>query len=92
MIGHHVPRHQVFMFLRRSGNARLRAREVRGALPPGRAVWGAFGPPREAGGVWEAAGRPILYLAKLKISICVKLISSRVVDRMRESGSTVVIS
>ena len=42
VIGHHVPCRYDFMFPRRSDHARLRAREVRGALPPD--------PNREAGG------------------------------------------
>ena len=32
VIGHHVPRHEGFMFPRRSGNARLRARGVQGQM------------------------------------------------------------
>ena len=38
VIGHHVPRHLGFMSPRHSGHARLRARGVKGALPPGRGV------------------------------------------------------
>ena len=38
VIGHHVPCRYDFMFPRRSYHARLRARGVRGALPPGRGV------------------------------------------------------
>ena len=37
VIGRHVPCRYDFMFPRRSYHARLRARGVRGALPPGRA-------------------------------------------------------
>ena len=50
VIGHHVPCHYDFMFPRRSCHARLRARGVWGALPPGQGSGGAFAPPREAGG------------------------------------------
>ena len=50
VIGHHVPCHYDFMFTRRSYHARLRARVVRGPLPPGRGVWG----------VWEAARPPMI--------------------------------
>ena len=44
VIGHHVPCHYDFMFPRRSYHARLRARGVRGALPPGRGVQGSLTP------------------------------------------------
>ena len=47
MIEYHVPCHYDFMFLDRSDHARLRARGVRGALPPGR---GFGGPSRGFGG------------------------------------------
>ena len=51
VIGHYyVPGHDDVMFPRRSCHAHLRARGVRGALPPRRGSGGAFGPPREAGG------------------------------------------
>ena len=50
LIGYHVPCRYDFMVPHRRGNARLRARGVRGTLPPGRGVWGALGHPREAGG------------------------------------------
>ena len=50
VIGHHVPRHWDFMFPRRSGYARWRARGVREALPPGQWVWGSLRPPKEAKG------------------------------------------
>ena len=46
----HVPCHYDFMFPRRSYHARLRARGVRVALPPGRGVWGSLRHPRAAGG------------------------------------------
>ena len=39
VIGHHVPCHYDFMFPRRPYHARLRARGVREALPPGRGLW-----------------------------------------------------
>ena len=41
----HVPCHYDFMVPHRRDNARLRARGVREALPPGRGVWGAARPP-----------------------------------------------
>ena len=46
------------MFPRRSCNARLRARGVRGALPPGRGFGEAFGPPREGKQGGLGARRP----------------------------------
>ena len=46
VIGHHVPCHYDFMFPRRSYHARLRARGVRGALPPGPSA-----PPGQQGGL-----------------------------------------
>ena len=49
VIGHHVPCHYDFMFTRRAYHARLRARGVREALPPGRGVWGGFAPPGQQG-------------------------------------------
>ena len=42
-VGVHVPSHQDFMFSRRSGNARLRARAVQERLPLG-GVWGRSSP------------------------------------------------
>ena len=58
VIGHHVPCHYDFMFPRRSYHARLRARGVQGALPPGRGVWGGLRPPQGSRGVWGAARPP----------------------------------
>ena len=52
VIGRHVPCHYDFMFPRRSYHARLRARAVRGALPPGRGVWGGLRPPQGSREVW----------------------------------------
>ena len=53
VIGHRVLRHQGYTLPRR-GAMRACAQGVRGALPPGREVWGAFAPPRAAG---EFGGR-----------------------------------
>ena len=58
VIGHHVPCRYDFMFPRRSYHARLRARGVRGALPPRRGVWGGLRPPQGSRGVWGAARPP----------------------------------
>ena len=55
VIGHHVPCHYDFMFPRRAYHARLRARGVRGALPPGGGSGGTFAPPKAAAGF---RGRP----------------------------------
>ena len=55
VIGHHVPCRYDFMFPRRSDHARLRARGVRGALPPGRGVWRGLRPPQASRRVWGAA-------------------------------------
>ena len=77
VIGHHVPCHYDFMFPRRAYHARLRARGVRGALPPGRGVWGGLRPPQGSRGVWGAARPPMFVVAKKNI----KLILSRVVVR-----------
>ena len=60
VIGHHVPCRYDFMFPRRSYHARLRARGVRGALLPGRRVWGGLRPPQGSRGVWGAARPPIV--------------------------------
>ena len=60
VIGHHVPCHYDFMFPRRSYHARLRARGVRGALPPGRGVWGGLRPPQGSRGVWGPARPPMI--------------------------------
>ena len=49
MIGYHVPCRYDFMVPHRRGNARLRARGVRGPLPPGGGSGGAFGSSREEG-------------------------------------------
>ena len=65
MTAHHVPRHWGFMFLRRSGNARLRPRVVRGALPPGRVVWERLRPPQGSREVWRAQPPPIVYLPSI---------------------------
>ena len=46
----HVPGRYDFMVPHRRGNARLRARGVRGALPPGRGVWGGLRPPQGSKG------------------------------------------
>ena len=54
----HVPRHYDFMFPRRSYHARLRARGVWGALPPGRGVWGSLRPPQGSRGVWGGGTPP----------------------------------
>ena len=58
MIGHHVPRRGGFMSPRRLGHARLRARGVRRALPPGRRVWWGPRPPQGSRGFWRAARPP----------------------------------
>ena len=58
VIGHHVSRQSCFMFPRRTITARLRARGVQGALPPGRGVWGGLRPPQGSRGVWGAARPP----------------------------------
>ena len=51
VIEHHVLRHQGFMFPRRSGNARLRARGSGTPWPPEREVWGVLPPaPAQQGG------------------------------------------
>ena len=65
VIGHHVPCRYDFMFPRRSYHARLRARGVWGALPPGRGVWGGLRPPQGSRGVWGAARPPMV--AKFRI-------------------------
>ena len=49
VIGYHIPCRYDFMVPHRRGNARLRARGVRGALPPGRGVWKV--PPGQQGGL-----------------------------------------
>ena len=52
VIGHHVPCRYDFMFPRRSYHARLRARGVRGALPPrAGGLGGPSAPPGKQGGL-----------------------------------------
>ena len=74
----HVRRHSRFMIPRRSYHARLRARGVRGALPPGRGVWGGLRPPQGSRGVWGAARPPM-------VDQRIKLILSQVVERLHKS-------
>ena len=58
VIGHHVPRHSGFMFLCRSGSARLRVRGVWGFLPLSQGVWGRLRPSQGSRGLWGGARRP----------------------------------
>ena len=62
------------MFSRRSVDARLRAKGVQGALPPGRGGLGEPSSPPGKQGDLGVAGPPILYLAKPKIKVLPKLI------------------
>ena len=60
VIGHDVPCHYDFMFPRRADYARVRARRVWGALPPGRGVWGGLRLLQGSRRVWGAASLPMI--------------------------------